>query len=475
MIKLRKYQQQLVDVARKAMSEGNKSVLMVAPTGAGKTIMFSYICKRAALKGAKVLIIAHRKELLDQISEALTSFKIKHGFIAAGRPENKAASVQVASAQTLVRRLEKTERPTLIIVDEAHHAAKGNTWAKCMTYFGDVLRLGVTATPCRLSGEPLKHVFDKMVTGPTTRHLIDEGFLSKYRYFAPPLNLDLSTVKSIGGDYQAKDLEKKINKTSITGDVIKHYKKIVDGKRAVVFCVTVAHATEITNAFIDDGIPSAVLHANLRMEVRDTLIKRFRLGDIKVLTNVGIVSEGFDLPAIDAVILMRPTQSLSLYLQQVGRALRPYPGKEYAYIIDHVDNIKRHGMPCDQREWSLDEKLEVPPKQRQEALLAIKTCVKCLGVNLSKNSHCQHCGTEFRGKMDVIEMTDDNLEEILDREKIKKAKEESQKKLLEEKRNISKARSLKALKEVQERMGYKPGWVYQRISWLKSKGLFKEE
>ena len=474
MIKLRKYQQKLVDDARQSLADGNKSVLLVAPTGGGKTIMLSYICKKAVLKGKRVLIIAHRQELLEQISGALTQFKIKHGFIAAGLNENN-DSVQVASAQTLVRRLAKAPAFDLIIIDEAHHAAKGNTWFKCLEHYKRSTKLGVTATPCRLSGEPLKQIFSDMVLGPSTRCLITDGFLSSYRYFAPPSNLDLSGVRRLGGDYNKKDLEEKVKKTRVIGDVVSHYKKLVDGKRAVAFCVTVAHATLVTNAFIDEGISSAVLHANLAKHVRKNLVENFRDGKILVLTNVGIVSEGFDLPAIDAVLLLRPTQSLSLFLQQVGRSLRTYPGKKFAYIIDHVNNLGRHGMPCDDREWSLESSLEVPPQKKLEQMMSIKTCAKCLAVNLSTNQSCAYCGTEFKTKKDVIEVTDDELTEILDREQAKKDKLEAEQKLESEKRNISKARTREALEEIQRKMNYKPGWVYQRISWLKSKGLFRDD
>lgn len=450
MITLRDYQQDLVDKARISLAEGHRSTLVVAPTGAGKTIIFSYICQKAYEKGKRILILAHRKELIEQISESLEKFSIPHGFIAAGKfSTNPAAKVFVGSVLSVVNRLGRIAKPDLIILDEAHHAAKKNSWAKCLDHWNDVLKLGVTATPCRLSGEPLKEIFDNMVMGPTTKNLIERKYLCDYRYFCPPVDINFANLKKQAGDYSTKSMDEEINTVAIIGNVIKHYKKYLHESRAVVFCVSIAHAAALARQFKAEGISSGHIWAGMKKDERTEIIRKFRQKEILVLTNVGIVSEGFDLPELDGVILLRPTQSLSLFMQQVGRALRISEGKDKAIILDHVGNYKRHGMPDDERDWSLEG--SVSDKKGTSGDAAPKMCPECFYMNEPASLVCVECEHEFLTKDKKVEEIDGELEEV-DRSVRKQIEKEGREQRKQEERQ---ARGFEALVELGKKRGYK--------------------
>ena len=407
-ITLRDYQGTLVERTRANFIVGKRSQLLVLPTGGGKTVCFSYMSGAARSKGLTVWILAHRVELLEQISKTLRDFGISHGMIAPGYIGDRRQQVQVASVFTLARRLDRYEPPDLIIVDEAHHAIGKSTWGTVIKAFPKAKLLGVTATPIRLSGEGLGDLFECMVQGPTVAELIQRKALSPYRLFAPA-GVDLSGVHSKMGDFVRGELAQAMNKPSITGDAVSHYQKLARGKRAVAFCVSVEHAEHVAAQFREAGVPAASIDGGMDKVLRQQVLKSFTAGDLRVLTSCDLISEGFDVPAIEVAILLRPTQSLGLYLQQVGRALRTFPGKAEAIILDHAGNVNRHGLPDDDRVWTLEGKLKKRSSKPSE--VPVKTCPKCFATVASAATHCL-CGHEFEVKAREIEHVDGSLEEV---------------------------------------------------------------
>jgi superfamily II DNA or RNA helicase len=351
-MQLREYQQDLLARTSAEFRARTRRVLMVLPTGGGKTVIFCEMVARAAARGKQVLILVHRAELLTQVSKTLTAFGIEHR-LCSPLESRTDAKVIVASVFTAINRLDRLPPPDFVVVDEAHHAVGKTTWGRVLHWADKAHHVGVTATPARLSGEGLFECWDTMVQGPTTAELIEQGHLCNYRYFRPPAVLDMSRIRKLGGDYHIGDMEAALTKPQVTGDAVSHYEKHVAGKRAVAFCVTVEHADQVAQRFSLLGHRAEVLDGTMTQAERQRILAEFSSGTIKVLASCNIISEGFDLPAIECAILLRPTQSVSLYLQQVGRALRTFPGKEYAVILDHVGNVDRHGLPCVDREWTL--------------------------------------------------------------------------------------------------------------------------
>ena len=434
-ISLRPYQTGAVNGVRGAYAAGKRAPLLVLPTGGGKTTIFSYVTASAASKGRCVYLIAHRAELVKQIATTLARFGTRHRVIAPGPVVRQCqveqfkafgrtfvdpqASVIVASVQTLVKRLDAgLPVPDLIVIDEAHHLTMDSTWGRVVSAYPDAKLLPVTATPCRLDGKGLGlgagGFADEMVMGPTMRELIDAGFLSPYRIYAPPNALDLTGVRTRMGDYAKDQLSAAMDKPSITGDSVAHYQRLTPGKRAVAFCVSVAHAQHVAAEFKGKGVPAEFLDGTLDAVGRDRIIKRFEAGQTLVLSSCDIISEGFDLPAIEVAILLRPTQSLSLYIQQVGRALRVFPGKTEAVILDHVGAVATHGLPDEEREWSLDG---VKPKKRaaandnDEPDVAITTCTQCFAIHRPAPV-CPTCGHVYPPKERKVEQQDGQLVEL---------------------------------------------------------------
>jgi superfamily II DNA or RNA helicase len=352
--------------------------------------------------------LAHRVELLEQISRTLREFQVPHGMIALGYISDRRQQVQVASVFALARRIERYEAPDLIIVDEAHHAIKKSTWGAVIGAFPKAKLLGVTATPIRLSGEGLRDLFECMVQGPTVRDLIEQGALSHYRLFAPA-GIDLSGVHTKMGDFVRGELVNAVDKPSITGNAVAHYQRLAEGKRAVAFCVSVEHAEHVAAQFKAAGVPSASIDGNMDKMLRSQVLASFAAGDLLVLTSCDLISEGFDVPAIEVAILLRPTQSLGLYLQQVGRCLRVFPNKSEAIILDHAGNVSRHGLPDDERIWSLDGKVKT--RKSKPAEVPVKTCPKCFATVASVATHCR-CGHEFKAAVREINHVEGKLQEI---------------------------------------------------------------
>jgi DNA repair protein RadD len=370
---LRPYQVEDVAAIRAAFIQCRR-VLFVLPTGGGKTVTFAFITAHAAGKGNRVLVVAHRQEIADQISIALSAQGVPHGRIQPGYAPTDDL-VQVGMVQTIARRLDTIPAPALLVIDECHHAVAG-TWAKITAAWPNAKVLGVTATPERLDGVGLREAFDQMVIGPDVRELIDAGHLAPFRYLAPRTPIDLSGVRSLGGDFNSGDLEQAVDQDGITGDVVAHYEQHLAGRTAIAFCVTVNHAEHVAQRFRDAGIQAASIDGTMSADERRNLVDQLRTGALRVLTSCEIISEGFDAPAVGGAILLRPTQSFALFRQQVGRSLRPKADGSAAVICDHVGNVHRHGLPDAPHAWSLDSKKRTKT-ERNNAASRCRTCPTC--------------------------------------------------------------------------------------------------
>lgn len=454
MIALRPYQSRAIDGCRDAYRAGHRAALLVMPTGAGKTFTASSIVHGAAEKRNTTWWLTHRRELATQASQTFTGLGIPHGTIAAGRVSDPTAMVQVASIQTIANRLSQLPEPDLMVFDESHHIG-AKSWDSLFHAYPDAKILGLTATPWRLDGKGLGTWFGAMIEGPTTGELIAEGSLSPYRLFAPATP-DLSDVKTSAGDYQRGALAKAMAKPAIVGDAIAHYRNLCPGKRAVVFAAGVENSRQIAEQFNAAGIPAEHVDGSMRVEDRDAAVERFRAGHTLILTNADLFGEGFDVPAIEAVILLRPTKSLSLHLQQVGRALRPAPGKAEAIILDHAGNSLIHGLPDDIREWSLEDRER--KKRAAPTELPVRQCTECFFVYRPAAS-CPQCGHRPPVQVREIEQIDGHLEEV--------RKGEARR---EKFREQGKAGSLEDLIKLGRQRGYKSPEFWARKVWASRQG-----
>lgn len=409
MIHLRPYQHDIINETRKLMIAGSKSILIQSPTGSGKTVLTAKMLESASQKTYISWFLVHRRELIKQSIRTFVDVNVKHGVISSGFGEDPLQLVQIASVQTLGRRYHKVTKPNLIIYDEAHHVAAG-TWDKIYKAFPDAYHIGLTATPERLDGKGLRPWFNKMVAGPKITWLIENGYLSLYKLFAPT-TIDTEGVKMTGGDFNKKALAMRVySSPTVTGDAVREYLKYAKGKRAVAFCVSVQHSKEIAAKFNANGIRAAHVDGETDQHIRDLEIRKFQDGEIDILCNVDLFGEGFDVPAIECVILLRPTNSLGLYLQQVGRALRPAPGKDYAIILDHAGNVQRHGLPDEDREWSLDGK--AARLRNSDGGPRVQLCPKCFAAKFPGRPKCIHCGHIFEVNAREIEHVEGELQEI---------------------------------------------------------------
>lgn len=409
MIVLRDYQQAAINGLRAAYASGKRAPLLVAPTGAGKAVILARVCHGAADRGNRVYVMVHTVELVDQLSATLTAEGVPHGIIAAGYESNPAMRTKVCSVQTLARRLDTTPAPDLIVTDEAHHSCAGSYLA-IYKKWADAKRLGVTATPRRLDGRGLGNVYDAMIETPDTAALIEAGYLSRFKAFAPP-TVDTSGLHVRMGDYAADEVDQLMSKAAITGDAISHYRQHAHGKRAVVFAHNIKAAGEYAAAFRDAGYDSFALDGRMDRAIRREVVKDFRDGRIQVVTSCAILSEGFDLPAIECGIFLRPTASLGLWRQQVGRCLRLFDGKTHAILLDHVGNTKTHGLPDDPITWSL---ADAPSRKKKAAAvpISVRVCPKCWATARMAARVCPECGTPFPAKPREIEQRDGELVEI---------------------------------------------------------------
>lgn len=364
-VSLRPYQQSLINGIFERWQQGDRRVMAQLPTGAGKTIAFGAISQEFTSRSETVLILAHREELVTQACDKVGAIaNVDTGVIKAGHKPNYDAPVQVASVQSLVRRLNAFECPSLIVIDEAHHST-ANTYRKILEAYPDAYVLGVTATPTRLNGEGFDDLFDSLVCGPTVSELIQAGHLSRFRLFADPKPMTTKGVRKQQGDFSTAGLAAANDAIELSGNLIASYREHCPGKRCVVFSINVDHSKTIAARYNAAGIPAKHLDGNTPADERRAALEQFQRGDLLVLSNCALFDEGLDIPAIEAIQCAKPTASLVKWLQMVGRALRPSPGKDHAIILDHTKNWAIHGLPTRPRVWSLQG---VETKQREVRL-----------------------------------------------------------------------------------------------------------
>lgn len=583
-MELRPYQVDCVNQLRDGYRQGFRRQLLTSPTGSGKTVLFSFITKSSADKGQRTVIMAHRSEILRQISETLDTVGVPHKVLRAGMATPRLAQTVVASVNTLSRRLDGFPPPDLCVVDECfpagtmistptgevpieqikpgdsvvsfqplngkfsaktvtatmqrqsswlvnltassgvklactpnhpiltengwvpagelaniykvrvdapgmmwakvygvsrigpsspfmvynlevatthtyiangvvvhncHHSAAG-TWAKVFGSWPTTRFLGVTATPERLDGKGLGDYYDRMVRGPEVEWLIANGFLSPPRYFAPARMIDASTIRKVAGDYAKNDAAKLFDKPTITGDAVIQYRKICPGKTAVAFAISIAHAVHVAAQFRGSGIPASVIDGTMTDEQRSQCISDLRARRILVLVSCELISEGFDLPAVEAVILLRPTASLALHLQQIGRGLRVSPGKECTFVLDHVGNCLRHGLAEEPRDWSL-EGFAARKRKEEESPLKTRRCEKCFAI--FNGPVCPSCGAPYETKGREVENVAGDLKQL------------SPEKLEAIRARKGEERGCKSLEDFQKlgaARNYRPGWAMWR-------------
>lgn len=364
MVQLRDYQTEGINKIFEAWDPAKlnlKNVLFQMPTGTGKTTVFSQIVLKAHRKNKNVLIVVHRTELVEQIAERLNDFGVSIGIISAGNKPLPEKEVQVATIQTLSRR----EYPLadIVIIDECHHS-KADTYKKLWEIYPDARFLGVTATPVRINGEGFSELFDILIPLGKLSYFIDKGYLVKIKHLVCGIP-DVSKIKLRLRDYDIQMLRNVMLDNSIMANFIESYKKFANGKKTIVFAVDVEHSKSIVERYLEAGIRAAHIDATTPKQERKETLEKFRSGEIIVLSNVDIVSEGFDVPDCEAVQLVRPTKSMVLYLQQVGRCMRPAPNKEHGIVLDNAGLWLDHGLSYIDREWSLEG---IPKTKRKSGL-----------------------------------------------------------------------------------------------------------
>lgn len=423
-IKLRPYQSELVAKIENAWARGKQNVLAVLPTGGGKTATFSYIMGQF---GGSSIAIAHRKELISQMAGALNRAGVPHRIIAppatikdiiAIQMEDDGYSMYNGNARAAVASVDTLNTQSaqklhgvflkhvgLWVTDEAHHLLKTNKWGKAVAMFPTAKGLGVTATPVRADGYGLGDheagVFHDMVLGPTMRWLIDNGFLCDY--YRPDGTISIACLPGVKreafdgaisettGDYNLQRIRDILDNGQVVGNVVHEYRKWCPGGRGIVFAVDVQAAANLAKAFNDAGVPAESVSANTPPDIRRQIIRNFRDGRLLILVNVDLFGEGFDVPACDCIIFVRPTESFSLYAQQFGRGARLAEGKKFFTIIDHVGNVIRHGGPPDLRnDWTLDGTRGKARKTTGE--IPLKACASCTLPYPANLRACKWCG-----------------------------------------------------------------------------------
>jgi len=390
-------------------------VLMVIPTGGGKTVTATLIIAAMVAHGRRVLVLVHRRELLQQWSLKLHTAGVDHGLIAAGYPSRPEAMVQVAMVSTLHARAVRTatmDMPPadLVVIDEAHHVPAG-TWSRILEAYPDAHVLGATATPCRADGRGLGGFFRVMVRGPSTAELIASGFLAPFRVIAPS-RPDLSKIRVARGDYRRDELAAAMDRPQLVGDVTTQWLRHGEGRKTIVYAVDRGHATHIAASFGEANVIAAVIDGETPVDDRDALLRKFAAGDIQVIVNVGVFVEGTDIPDVSCIVIARPTKSIGLYLQMVGRGLRTAPLKPDCIIIDHAGVVEAHGFPDEPIEWALapDKKLRQPLKEARSKrrAMALVDCPECGGARW-QGSHCTGCGWRPRTRAEAVEIVDADL------------------------------------------------------------------
>ena len=424
-MELREYQKDLINNIRAEIMAHKKRICAVLGCGGGKSVIQGNIAAEAAKKKYRVLFIVHRKELCRQIERTFRKCGVDFKYCTVGM------------VQSLCRRVPELKEPKLILVDECHHIP-GKSYREIIESFPKAIVIGFTATPVRMNEGGLGSVFESLIESVSTKWLIENHYLAPYKYYGVDL-ADTRNLHTKNGEFDQYEVENLMAKTVIYGDTVENWKKFAEGRQTIVYCSSINTSKATAKAFQDAGIAAAHLDGAASRAGREEIVTDFRRGKIKVLCNVDLFGEGFDVPDCEAVVLLRPTRSLALHIQQSMRSMRYKEGKT-AVIIDHVGNYLRHGLPDDEREWSLQ-----PKKQKTECKVKVKTCPNCFAVVPATTQVCPNCGLRFRTEQEeplVLESVQLHEISALPYSDYKKCK------------------TFEELERFRKAKGFKPGWTY---------------
>lgn len=456
MFKLRDYQQETIDKVYQSIKNHHRSIMVQQPPRTGKTVIMADIARRATAKGNRVLFMVHRQEIVQQVVKTFRADGVDMSLATIGM------------VQTITRHVDDLDPPQIIFVDEAHHALAG-TYQRVLKAFPKAYKLLFTATPYRLNGAGFTDIADDLITGKPVSWLIDHHFLAPVDYYAPS-QIDASKLRTKRtGDYSEASIREAI-KPKIYGNAVKHYLKLAAGKQAIAYTYNVDSAINLAQAFNNQGITARAVAGSTPKEERRKIIEDYRAGKIKIVTNAELFTEGLDLPNVDCVIMLRPTQSLSLYLQFAMRSMNPREGKT-ATIIDHVGNVERFGLPTDDREWTLEGREKGKTSASGATIKSVTVCQTCFASFYRTGGTCPYCGAAL-GEEKKLEVVDGAELKKVTRSRLAIVKQLEQSAATQ---NIAGKRpsELKSFKEVQayaKLKGYRPGWSYY---YAKQRGFIK--
>lgn len=438
MYKLHPYQRKLVNQARQSLAKGNHSVLVVSPAGSGKSIVIAEIARLTQQKGGHVMFTVHRKELTEQINQ---SFKNNNVDL---------SKCTIMTVGKIANRLGKLQKPSLIITDETHHSL-AKTYKKIYDYYSDVPLIGFTATPWRMNHKGLGHVYDDMVEGPDVSWLIKNHYLAPYKYYSVKLIDDTKLKKSSTGDHTNKSISQATESSTIYGDVIQTYLDKTPGQQAIVYCHSIEFSKLVAKKFREAGVNAAHVDSKTPQVQREQIMSDFKRGKIKALCNIDLISEGFNVPDCSVVIMLRPTASLVVDVQQSMRSMRYRPHKK-ATIIDHVANYQRFGLPDTPRDWTLKDRAKT--KKNNVSDPPIRQCPQCFGIISAKDKVCPLCGFVFKAEQSEMKIDKTaRLKQINNNDFDLKANYIVTK-------NPKDLNTMDELQEFAKAKGYKPGWAY---------------
>ena len=401
-------QQRVIDEIRAHLANGVRRILVVAPCGFGKTVLSAFMVKAASGNGKRCAFSVHRRELVKQTIDTFAMAGIKHGVISAGFHPYRKARVQIASIPTWRRRIKQVGDFDIILTDEAHHSCAA-TYVDLMAQYPNAVHIGLTATPERLDGRGLGKHFDVIVEGPSVRWLIDNGFLAPFRLFSVP-SVVTEGLHTRMGDFAIGEVIERMNASTVTGDALREYRRHAAGKRFIIFEASRERSRAAAKLFTEAGFPCAHVDGDTPHEERDRAMRDFRLGKLIGLSNVELFGEGVDVPEMECSIHCRPTQSLSMWVQQCMRPMRRAPGK-VAIILDHAGNFARHGAPDADRVWTLEGRIG-DGGGKSEAVSNGRACSFCYATSPPNYTRCRECGKAFPIKSRAIEEVEGELVEM---------------------------------------------------------------
>lgn len=483
MITLYDDQQRHVNKVIEAMHAGHRSILMQAATGAGKSVMASYMLHRALNKGNNVWFLVPRKNLIKQMHSTFNQFGVRHSYIAAGNSLNPYEKAHICSTETVRRRL-KTGKiqarprcneellellksgiialPQIAFIDETHYGGNGLGEIIAFLKANGVWIIGLSATPWQLNGQGLGCWYDHMVLGESVRWLIDNKRLSDYRPFAPS-RVDLSRVRMANGEYSQRDISQRMEDDSVLiGNAVQHYKDHAHGRLNIAYCTSIKHSELVADEFRRQGVPAMHIDGETPDGERRRIIQAYANREILVLTNCELLTFGFDLASqvgrdvtIECMSDLRPTKSLALQMQKWGRVLRMKDTP--ALIFDHANNFDEHGLPCDDRQWTLADRVKGAGGGGGVRMNPVKLCPECY-YSHKPNLECPNCGYVYPVESRELFEVDGELAEIERQNKERKLK----------RMEVGQAKTLADLRRIREERGYKPDWV---VTMARAKGI----